>query len=410
MTLKVDTLIPNAPSPEKLCFIPTLPIFDGASCAFVEAFSRRLMQLPEARMFPELPALAFWFRKGALENLRGQHEQRRGNALLVPRGTVLHFAPANVDTIFVYSWFLSLLTGNRNIVRVSSKGSPQASLLIDLLVDLLADSAHEEILRRTVLLQCDAAEEINVWLSAMCDVRVIWGSDETVQQIRRSPLPPASIEVAFVTKYSLAVVQAQRLLEASEKQKDSWAQAFYNDAYGFDQMACSSPRLVLWLGTPEQAAAAAADFWPRVERELVSRHRRFDDLDYVNKLVAIDSLAIDSSVRYHAGISNDLTRLWLNEPKLHSHHHCGAGLFFESAIADLEAIRPLLDRTVQTVSYAGFQTEELRQFVLSGPLCGIDRIVPFGHALDFSPVWDGFDMLRTFTREIALVWHSPMQI
>jgi hypothetical protein len=57
---------------------------------------------------------------------------------------------------------------------------------------------------------------------------------------------------------------------------------------------------------------------------------------------------------------------------------------------------------VQTVSYAGFRKEELRQFVVSSPLCGIDRIVPFGHALDFSPVWDGFDMLRTFMREITL--------
>jgi hypothetical protein len=402
MTLKFDMLIANAAMPEKLCTIPTLPAFDSHACTFVEAFSRRLMQSPEARTFPELTALAFWFRKAAIENLRKQHEQRRGEALLVPRGTVLHFAPANVDTIFVYSWFLSLLTGNRNIVRVSRKGSPQARLLIDILVSLLADSAHGEMLRRMVLLQCDADEEITSWLSAMCDVRVIWGSNDTVEQIRRSPLPPASIEVAFATKYSLAVVHAQRLLEASANQKDSWAEAFYNDAYGFDQMACSSPRLVLWLGTPEQATAAAAEFWPRVERLLACRHKRFDDVDYINKLVAVDALAIETSVRYNAAISNDLTRLWLSEPALHIDYHCGAGLFFESAIADLETIRPLLNRTVQTVSYAGFQKEELRQFVVSGPLCGIDRIVPFGHALDFSPLWDGFDMLRTFTREITL--------
>jgi hypothetical protein len=402
MTLKFDTLIPNAPSPEKLCTIQTMPAFDSALCTFVEVFSRRLMNSSEARMFPELTALGFWFRKAAIDNLHRQYEQRRDEALLAPRGTVLHFAPANVDTIFVYSWFLSLLTGNRNIARVSRKSSPQTHHLIDILVNLLADSGHEEILRRTVLLQCDADEEITCWLSAMCDVRIIWGSNETVQQIRRSPLPPASIDVAFPTKYSLAVIHAQRLLEASENQKDSWAEAFYNDAYGFDQMACSSPRLVLWLGTQEQAAAAAVDFWPRVERVLVCRHERFDDLDYVNKLVAVDALAIETSVRYNPGVSNDLTRLWLNEPALHIDHHCGAGLFFESAIADLEAIRPLLDRTVQTVSYAGFRKEELRQFVVSGPLCGIDRIVPFGHALDFSPVWDGFDMLRTFMREIAL--------
>jgi hypothetical protein len=322
--------------------------------------------------------------------------------LLAPRGTVLHFAPGNVDTIFVYSWFLSLLTGNRNIVRISRKSSPQTNLLIDIFVRLLANPAHEEILLRTVLLQSDTDDEITRWLSAMCDVRVIWGSNDTVLHIRRTPLPPASIEVAFATKYSLALVHAQRFLEAPENQKDSWAEAFYNDAYGFDQMACSSPRLVLWLGNLGQAGAAAADFWQRVERLLVCRHERFNDLDYINKLVAADALAIDTTVRCHAGISNDLTRLWLDEPALHFHRHCGAGLFFEAAIADLAEIRPLLDRTVQTVSYAGFKAEELRQFVESGPLSGIDRMVPFGHALDFSPVWDGIDMMRTFMREIGL--------
>jgi hypothetical protein len=402
MTLKFNTLIPNATSPEKLCAIHTLPAFDSDLCAFVEAFSRCLMHSSEARAFPELTALGFWFRKAAVENLRKQYEQRRGDAMLEPRGTVLHFAPANVDTIFVYSWFLSLLTGNRNIVRVSSKGSPQVNCLIDILVNLLADSAHEKILQRTTLLQCDADEEITGWLSAMCDVRVIWGSNDTVQQIRRSPLPPASIDVVFTTKYSIAVVHAQRFLDASENQKELWAEAFYNDAYGFDQMACSSPRLVLWIGTQEQATAAAKEFWPRVERVLACRHERFDDLDYVNKLVAVDALAIETSVRYNPCTNNDLTRLWLTEPALHIDHHCGAGLFFESVIADLEAIRPLLDRTVQTVSYAGFLKEELREFVISGPLCGIDRIVPFGQALDFSPVWDGFDILRAFMREIAL--------
>lgn len=402
MHLKFDALIANTPSPAELSAVPTLPVFDATSCAFVEAFSRDLMQSSAARRIPALTALAFWFRQTALEKIRTQHEQGRGAALLVPRGTVLHFAPANIDTIFVYSWFLSLLAGNRNIVRISSKRSPQATLIIDILARLLADPAHEGMLQRTVLLQCDIDDEITRWLSALCDVRVIWGSDDTVRRIRSIPLPPAAIEVAFANKYSLALVQAQRFLHASDKQKDAWAEAFYNDAYGFDQMACSSPRLVLWLGNLQDAHAAAADFWPRVEQQMTRRQDRFADLDYINKLVAVDALAIESNIRIHAGLSNDLTRLWLNEPALHIRHHCGAGLFFESAIVDLAAIRPLLNRTVQTVSYAGFDREELRQFVVSEPLLGIDRIVPFGHALDFSSVWDGIDMLRTCMREITL--------
>jgi hypothetical protein len=65
MTLKFDTLIPNASPPEMLRTIPPLPVFDDASCAFVEAFSRFLLQSAEARMLPELTGLAFWFRSAA---------------------------------------------------------------------------------------------------------------------------------------------------------------------------------------------------------------------------------------------------------------------------------------------------------------------------------------------------------
>ena len=125
-----EPLLPDAPSPEALRGVAPLPSFDKASLAFVEALSSALMRMPEARMYPELTALAFWMRKANLERLRTDLEQRQGNALLVPRGTVLHIAPSNVDTIFVYSWFLSLLTGNRNIVRFSSKVSVQDVVLV----------------------------------------------------------------------------------------------------------------------------------------------------------------------------------------------------------------------------------------------------------------------------------------
>ena len=39
------------------------------------------------------------------------------NYLLLSRGVVFHIAPKNVDTIFVYSFVLSLLCANKNIIR-----------------------------------------------------------------------------------------------------------------------------------------------------------------------------------------------------------------------------------------------------------------------------------------------------
>lgn len=403
MTLPYQSLISSSPEPEQLNSVPPLPAFAEATLNFIDSLSVSLMRSQETRAFPELIALAFWMRKSNLKRLRADMLQRHGDILLLPRGTVLHIAPSNVDTIFVYSWFLSMLSGNRNIVRLSSKPSPQANQLVNAIAELLRQPTHADISQRTLLVKYAPDDRITERFSAVCDVRVIWGGNSTIQQVRHLALPPTSTEVAFSNKYSLALLHAHRWQEASEAEKNILAGAFYNDAYWFDQMACSSPRLVIWIGSREQSQAAAADFWPRLEAILAIRHERFGDLDYVNKAIAQDAMSIEFDVRIAVGVSNDLVRVWLDEPAFHEQHHCGAGLFFESSMLNLEALRPLLSRTIQTVSYAGLTKEELRSFVAAKPIAGIDRIVPFGQALDFGPVWDGFDLFQIFMREITIM-------
>lgn len=94
--------------------------FDPQLTALVSTFSERLLATPDVRRTPELVALGFWTRHAALERLRADFTKLSdGESVLVPRGVVLHFPPANVDTMFVYSAVLSLLTGNKNIVRLS---------------------------------------------------------------------------------------------------------------------------------------------------------------------------------------------------------------------------------------------------------------------------------------------------
>jgi len=53
-------------------------------------------------------------------------------------------------------------------------------------------------------------------------------------------------------------------------------------------------------------------------------------------------------------------------------------MFLEYDDRNLDALATIIARKYQTLSYIGFDPEELREWVLSKGLSGIDRIVPVG--------------------------------
>src|SRR5262249_35189505 len=101
--------------------------------AFASDLSRALRRDPQTRVEPAVAALAYWIRPAHLVQLqhdwlvRGEHDER---IVRVPRGVVFHIPPTNVDTLFVYSWLLSALAGNANVIRLSTSVEPTALLRV----------------------------------------------------------------------------------------------------------------------------------------------------------------------------------------------------------------------------------------------------------------------------------------
>ena len=217
--------------------------FDPQVKAMVTAFSRRLAQDPEARAFPEIVALAHWLRPRAILDL--EEAFRAGlpaGTVALGRGLALHFAPGNVDTIFLYSALLSVLAGNATVVRVSSRDSAQIGLLTRVLGTVLADPAFAAVAARIRIVRYAREAAITAALSATCDLRVIWGGDASVREIKAFPLPPRARDLPFPDRWSLSVIDAATL-NAEGTDLPAVARSFANDAYWFGQMACSSPRL-----------------------------------------------------------------------------------------------------------------------------------------------------------------------
>jgi hypothetical protein len=373
--------------------------FDQALTHLVGRFSERLLAIPNVGRTPELVALGFWTRRAALERLRAEFARLAdAESILVPRGLVLHFPPANVDTMFVYSAVLSLLTGNRNLVRLSQRVTPAVELLCDVWRAALAENAGLRNMLTFVTYPHDP--ETTRRLSSVADVRVIWGGDETIRAIRAIPAPPTAIELAFPDRFSLAAINAEAWLVADEGVQRTIAERFFNDAYWFGQAGCSSPRLVVWCGAPETTRRASDGFFTRVAAVLHGRGHRVSTGEALQKLTFTAEAAMDRPVERVRRPSNELSVLSLASLDRFGREHCGGGLFFEATLPDLAALRPFLARKDQTLAHFGFDAGVLRRFVEAVNGRGLQRVVPLGEALAFHRYWDGFDLLAALTQRV----------
>jgi hypothetical protein len=343
-------------------------------------------------------------RPKALQDLAARyHATRPENTLPMSRGIALHFAPGNVDTIFLYSALLAILTGNRNIVRVSSRVSPQIELLVGVLNSLLADPAHAALRDRLRIVRYGHDEAVTAALSDICDLRVIWGGDATVRAIRSLPLSPRARDVSFPNRWSLAVLDASAVAALDAAALTKLGMDFANDAYWFGQMACSSPRLALWLGDADQTAAAAARFWPAVRVAAERFAPEIAPVNFVNKLVSQHIAAIEGDLSTIRHLSDNVVSVGrMTQPQAPDDDLCvGEGLFWEARLDALADIASLLDIRSQTIISCGIPGTDWQTLVRDTG-ARIDRIVPFGQALQFGHIWDGMDLLTEFSRLVAI--------
>jgi hypothetical protein len=378
---------------------PVLEPFSEPVVEFCAALAQAISRSPDARRYPELQALAFWMRRSALQQLAVEFRRLESDdVVLAPRGLVFHLPPGNVDTIFLYSWLLAVLGGNRNVLRLSRRESPQVDILCALYRDTLAQ--HTVLQNNTAVVRYGHETEITAALSAVCDMRVIWGGDEAVRTIRTIPIPPHARELTFPDRFSLCAMSAQAVVNASETEVDKLADSFHNDVYWFDQAACSSPRLLVWTGEVDTAANASERFAGALSRALDRRGVTVQPGLGMQKLTFSYRAAIDRPVVAYRSPDSRLMLLTLGTLEKLEREHCGGGLLFECRVNTLGDVAVVVGRKDQTLTHYGFAADELRVFARRLNGRGIDRMVPVGRALDFHRFWDGHDLLQEFVRRV----------
>lgn len=391
---RVTFLTGNADIAALLPSIPAKKPFADDIVEFLNDVSKLLMQDRMAKAFSDVVTFAFWIRKASTLKLKERFEVK-DNSFRLGKGIVFHIAPSNVPVNFAYSMVAGLLNGNANVVRIPSKDFEQVRILVRAFNQALQE--HEDMKPYVLLVRYERDKDINDLFSSIADVRVTWGGDNTIAELRKSPLPPRSAEITFADRYSLAVIDSDCYLAIENKNKV--AEDFYNDTFFTDQNACTSPRIIVWTGTKIEKAKQV--FWS-LEHDLVKKKYTFQAIQGVNKLTRSYLISVaEPGCKIEKHEDNLIVRV--SVPKCGSllmDYRDNSGYFFEYSCKDILEIKDLCnDKRCQTVAYIG--TADMILPLLNAGVKGIDRIVPMGKTMDFDLIWDGYDLPTLLSRIIT---------
>lgn len=376
--------------------LPAKSLFDVEICEFLNGLSEEIRHDKEARSYPDIVTFGFFCRKANIEKMKKEYMQENR----LGRGLSFHIAPSNVPINFAYSMIAGLLAGNSVVVRVSTKDFNQTKILCRLMEET-AKKLDSVVEKYIAIVSYDHNQEITDYLSAISDIRVIWGGDNTVGQIRKSEIPSRCVEITFADRYSICVLDAQEVLKI--KDWNVVAQNFYNDTYLYDQNACSSPRLLYWLGDKNDVYEAQHLFWNAIYDNIATKYQ-------IEPVIAVDKLTMDYRIAIEMSDVNikkennlfhriELKTLEENIPKF----SCPGGSYLEYISQDLSDLAKIVNKKYQTMSYLGCDAKELTSWVIENGLEGIDRIVPMGKTADFTLTWDGYNLIEMMSRKIYYI-------
>jgi hypothetical protein len=396
----MNILFPKNFEIEKVVDLKADVPFSNKVISLLSKLSAKLLANPSAKQYPDVITFAFYCRKANLLKLK-QISLKDGETRL-GKGILFHIAPSNVPVNFAYSLIAGLLSGNINIVRLPTKSFDQVNIIISELQDIYNSSEYKDLLNRIVLIKYERGGQETEYLSSIANMRVIWGGDDTIADIRKSQLPPRSTEITFADRYSICIINAKKYL--SDANYPKVANDFYNDTMLMDQNACTSPHLVIWKGEKVSVNKAKDLFWSELHK-IVKQKYDLQPIMAVDKLNSLYTQAVSyGDINKQESEDNLIWRVDID--KLNSNideFRCNSGYFAEYTSEDINEIASLINEKYQTLAYYGFDLSELESFVLNNRIKGIDRIVPIGRTLDFSLTWDGYDLINVFSRNCELL-------
>ena len=368
--------------------------FDNEVLDFLQKLSVTLMSNKSVRDYPDIAAFAYFCR---LSNIK-REQKKYANDFRMGRGLCFHIAPSNIPLNFAFSYVMSLVAGNANIVRLPTRDFPQSEIVVSIIKESLKN--YHLIAKRTAFVKYDRESEWTDYFSKQADARMIWGGDNTVQKLKQIITKPTCIDVTFPNRYSVAIINGHEILRASSNTLNKLAKDFYNDTYLMDQNACSSPQIIFWINDCKEARTI---FWERVNSYVIKKYELNESVS-VDKYLSLCRNTINNSNINRLSKFNNNIYLFdistIDDSTFTTRFK--SGMFYEKTIFDYKELNVLQDPMVQTISHFGCDEEKIICTINYFHMKGINRVTKIGNALEMNFNWDGFNIISVLSRNIFM--------
>ena len=379
--------------------------FDGIVINFFDTVSKSILSNKTINSLPEIAALGFWLRKANLIKVKQQNEHLFGNGIynISPLGKVFHICPANVDTMFIYSLTVSVLMGNKNLLRVSSRmDAPHVSLLFEIINNTIGKDKYTVFKEYINIISYPHTDIISTSISENVNARVIWGGDNTIKTFKGFDTAPRTKDIVFADRVSVLCINCKSYNLLQNNELKVVLRNFYNDAYTFDQMGCSSPQTIYFIGSKTDSDTCINKFRKEASDYLA--------VHYENDISSLASLKLNRMVDdainniLVSQVGDNYLKLIEVNSKIDESilHGCGGGYFYVKHIESAKALIELNNPKLQTVSYFGLSNDDLNLLIDLSNGEGIDRIVPLGQALNFNYIWDGYNLFDELSKKVYI--------
>ncbi len=364
-------------------------VFDEEIVSFLNELSKIIVKSKESRKNNELMAFGFWCRNTNLQKLKQKYSQKfLENKMGI--GLLFHIPPSNVISNFAYSLLFGLLSGNTNIVRIPKRSLEFANILISFINKKINKKSN---ISKMINFINYKDEKTNTDLSKISDGRLIWGSDETIKKFKNLKTKKNCKNIYFSDKYSMSILNSSEIIKLNDSSLTVLCKNFYNDSYLMDQNACSSPHIIFWKG--KKIPLGQKIFWNKVY-EIAKKNYKLDMFAAVDKFANTLMISSNKKIKIN-NYENILIRIQLNKLSKNLDKFRGRwGLFYEYIIKN--NLNLPYSKKYQTLSYYGFNKNELKNLKDRSKNFSFNRVVPVGKSTEMNLFWDGNNLVSILSK------------